>query len=508
MQHGTPSPYQQGPPPQPGFQDPSHPPYGQQSPPMQPPGTPGMFFGSGTPDVGGLSSGMSGMNLGVPEQQVAGHGGTARKKKGRAYHTLDSSSLVSHDAAPAAGFMGQSPPIGHETGGGFVTPGFQQQPPPMGQPPYGQPQFGAPAPSPYMPPGQYQSPGGVAPSPGGFNSAPPGQLGEYSAAIKPATGAGPGSQQRVDPDDIPSVPEAREAAQKQADTMIYPTLERHLPPPATADFMAHDQGNSSPKFARLTLNNVPATAELLATTGLPLSLILTPLAPQKPEEGPVPVLDFGDVGPPRCRRCRTYINPFMQFTASGSKFVCNMCLFPNNEVSPEYFSPIDNQGRRIDRDTRPELSRGTVEFVVPKEYWAKPPTPLRWLFLIETSKDAIDKGWVDVVARAIKSALYDGVEVEEELDENGEAQIKGRKIPKGARIGIVTFDRDIGFYNLSVSVVSPGILRKTLLKTMQPKLEAAQMLMMTDLEEPFVPLEDGLFVDPYESRYVTKMVGD
>ncbi|KAF3099744.1 COPII coat Sec23p-Sfb3p heterodimer component [Orbilia oligospora] len=451
--------------------------YGQPSPPMHPPDTPGMLYGpgaSGGHDVGGLAAGMGGMHLGGTgtEQHVAAHG---KKKKARAYHTVDSTSAMgTMDVPPAAGFVPGPPMLPHDAGSGFVTPGLQGQV----SPGFGQPQFSAPALSPYVPSSGFQAPTGLSAPSGG-------QLGEYSAAIHPPTGSGPGAQHRVDPDAIPSIPEARESAQKYADSQIYPTLERHHPPPATTDFMAHDQGNSSPKFARMTLNNVPANTELLAQTGLPLSLILTPLAAQKPEEGPVPVLDFGDTGPPRCRRCRTYINPFMQFTGSGAKFVCNMCLFPNNEVSPEYYQPIDAQGRRIDRDSRPELSRGTVEFVVPKEYWAKPPTPLRYLFLIETGKEAIDKGWTHVVAKSIKAALYDGVEEEEgEPDENGESttQIKGRKLPKGCRIGIVTFDKDIGFYNLS------------------PKLDTAQLMMMTDLEEPFVPLEDGLFVDPYESR--------
>lgn len=29
------------------------------------------------------------------------------------------------------------------------------------------------------------------------------------------------------------------------------------------------------------------------------------------------------------------------------------------------------------------------------------------------------------------------------------------------------------------------------------------MMVMTDLEEPFVPFREGLFVDPYESKSVT-----
>jgi protein transport protein SEC24 len=37
-------------------------------------------------------------------------------------------------------------------------------------------------------------------------------------------------------------------------------------------------------------------------------------------------------------------------------------------------------------------------------------------------------------------------------------------------------------------------------ESIQASLNQAQMLIMPDIEDPFVPLGDGLFVDPYEAR--------
>jgi protein transport protein SEC24 len=90
----------------------------------------------------------------------------------------------------------------------------------------------------------------------------------------------------------------------------------------------------------------------------------------------------------------------------------------------------------VDMDQRPELKFGTVDFVVPKEYWAKEhsPAPLHWLVAVDVGHESVKKGIPGVAADAIRSALY---------GENG-------GLPNGAKVAIVTFDRTVHFYNLNV----------------------------------------------------------
>lgn len=318
----------------------------------------------------------------------------------------------------------------------------------------------------------------------GFNPVPasPAEFGArpgYNDTGSATNMVGASGQSQVSPDEMPSVPTSRDAVQQYFLSNVYPTFERLVPPPATVSFVAFDQGNSSPKFARLTMTNIPATAEQQKSTGLPLGLLLQPLATLQAGEVEIPVLDFGDAGPPRCHRCRAYINPFMMFRAGGNKFVCNLCNYAN-DTPPEYFCATTPQGVRVDRDQRPELTRGTVEFVVPKEYYTREPVGLRYLFVIDVTQESYNKGFLESFCDGILRALY-ASEENEEKDENGEVK---RRIPPGAKVGFVTYDKEVHFYNVS------------------PALEQAQMMIMPDIEDPFVPLSEGLFVDPYESKMV------
>ncbi|KAF2863038.1 beta-sandwich domain of Sec23/24 [Piedraia hortae CBS 480.64] len=281
---------------------------------------------------------------------------------------------------------------------------------------------------------------------------------------------------RVNPEQVPSIPLSRDTEAERYKTQMYATMQQRLPPPATTPFVAFDEGNASPKHARLTLNTIPMAQDQLQLTSLPLGLVLQPLAKQTEGEQPIPVLDFGDAGPPRCRRCRAYINPFMIFSNGGNRMTCNLCAHPN-EVPPEYFAPTDQMGVRVDRAQRPELSLGTCEFLVPKEYWVHEPVPMRFLFLLEATVGAASRGFLHAMCDGILTALYgsgDGAEAESES-----------KVPAGAQVGFMTYDRHVHFYNVSSS---------------EP-----QQLIVSDLDEPFAAMSsEHLFVDPNEHRETIK----
>lgn len=262
-------------------------------------------------------------------------------------------------------------------------------------------------------------------------------------------------------DAVPSLTRDRDLAQQSLDQdPTYKSFDHTCPPPAGTQYVVVDQGISGPQYCRLSMYNAPVSESLRKQTELPLAMLVQPFV----SDENVPVTRFDDPEIPRCRRCRTYVNPSVMFSDGGMKFLCNMCQF-SNQVPDHYFQPIDAANRRIDWQLRPELSFGTFDIAAPPDYHGNAaPQPLNHIFLIDVTTEALKKELPHFAAMAIRSALY------------------GPDAVKGGRIGIVTFDRTVHFYNLN------------------PKLERAQMIVMSDLEDAFTPLEDGLFVDPIEAQ--------
>ncbi|KAJ9478797.1 putative Protein transport protein SEC24 (putative) [Pseudozyma hubeiensis] len=385
---------------------------------------------------------------------------------------------------------------------------------------------------------------------GGAIAQPPHQAGQRFA----------GPRSKIDPDQIPSPVEMQDADQEFFDKEWFATCGRGGMPLSTTSFAAVDQGNCSPRHLRLTTYSMPATDELATTSQLPLAVLMQPFAQLRQDEAPIPVATFGESGPPRCKRCRAYINAWCVFVEGGQKWTCNLCGTAT-EVAPDYFCNLDMSGRRVDFDQRPELSRGSIDFAVPKEYWAiqsappasvllpvapastrtetakiepkqdakdyegttlglsgqgaqaartatkaandalnglqlgkgrttvRAPRPLTYFFAIDVSYSAVRSGALASSVQAIRETLYGPKDSSADAGTNGAPDADATAGPgfglvEGARVAILTFDRALHFYNLSA------------------ELDQAQMLVVGDIDEPFVPISDGLLADVWESRHL------
>lgn len=247
----------------------------------------------------------------------------------------------------------------------------------------------------------------------------------------------PNVKPRIDPNQIPSPVQIQlkdEELYQQLDH-YYGTCAKDTIPLASTDFRTLDQGNCNPRFMRVTLNDVPQTNDLVKETGLPLGLVIQPLASTHVQDAAIPSvpLFIETAEPTRCSRCKGYLNPWCRFIDAGKRFVCNLCDF-ENVVPEDQYCPIDMNGRRMDTEHHPELMFGSVEFDVPKDYWNDiEPKPLHYLFAIDVSRNAVQSGMLTIFCQTIKQLL----------ENDG--------FPEGMKVGIVTFDSSVQFYNLQVN---------------------------------------------------------
>nr|XP_014346040.1 PREDICTED: protein transport protein Sec24B [Latimeria chalumnae] len=217
--------------------------------------------------------------------------------------------------------------------------------------------------------------------------------------------------------------------------------------------------NCSSDSFRCTLTNIPQTQAMLNKAKLPLGLLLHPFR----DLTQLPVITSSTIV--RCRSCRTYINPFVSFL-DQRRWKCNLC-FRVNDVPEEFmYNPLTRSYGEPHK--RPEVQNSTVEFIASSDYMLRPPQPAVYLFVLDVSHSAVEAGYLNVVCHLLL----------ENLD----------KLPGDSRtrIGFITFDSTIHFYNLQEGLSQP------------------QMLIVSDIDDIFIPTPDSLLVNLHESKELVK----
>uniref|UniRef100_H3C4F9 SEC24 homolog B, COPII coat complex component n=1 Tax=Tetraodon nigroviridis TaxID=99883 RepID=H3C4F9_TETNG len=217
--------------------------------------------------------------------------------------------------------------------------------------------------------------------------------------------------------------------------------------------------NCSPQTFRCTLTSIPQTQALLNKARLPLGLLLHPFRDLQQ----LPVITSNTIV--RCRSCRTYINPFVTFL-DQRRWKCNLCYRVNDVPDEFMYNPVTRSYGEPHK--RPEVQNSTVEFIASSDYMLRPPQPAVYLFVLDVSHNAVEAGYLKFFCESLLQNLD--------------------KLPGDTRtkIGFLTFDSTIHFYNLQEGLSQP------------------QMLVVSDIDDIFIPCHDSLMVNLKESKELVK----
>jgi len=243
-----------------------------------------------------------------------------------------------------------------------------------------------------------------------------------------------------------------------------PIGDLSLPPPplvipADATLIPNNpNANTPPDYVRSTLNAVPTTNSLLKKSKLPLAVVIRPYISLKDDVRPVKLIDDQIIA--RCRRCRTYINPFVTLTEQNRRWRCNLCSLQND--IPAAFDISKDTGMVLNRYERNELNHSVVEFVAPQEYMIRAPQPLSYVFVIDVSITSVQSGLLATVATTILDTLD---RIPNKLDTT--------------RIAIIGVDSALHYFNIPED----------------SEQGECSISVVPDLDEPFVPSPDSLLVN-------------
>lgn len=214
----------------------------------------------------------------------------------------------------------------------------------------------------------------------------------------------------------------------------------------------------------------------------------------------------------RCKTCKAYINPFVQWQNCGRRWGCSLCGTASGVPSMYFATTVG--GRRVDEASRPELTHGAVEYLIrevpgagkslplggsghggrhsqpqkqPQQRTVQilgssattTPTPPSVLFLIEASRAAVDSGLTQAAAAAVSEAVS-----------------SHKAALSKMRMSLMTFDSSLQFFQLAQ-------LRPLAREAGMAAAAAApqpRAVVLSDIDEVYLPLPMCAMEDSTQDR--------
>lgn len=202
----------------------------------------------------------------------------------------------------------------------------------------------------------------------------------------------------------------------------------------------------SSSFMDSSMYYFPSTSTMQKASNLDFGIICQPLIEQQQEEEEeeIPLINFNlsredDNGSViRCRSCRAYINPYVEWISNGmhNHWICNLCGASNELHSKTYYENYLNGKCK-------ELQYASVEIVAPDEYCVRPPQFPAYIFVINVNKQLIESNILNNICNTIKQIIND--------NENNNNFTKTQQ----TQIGFITYSDKIHYYSLKSNLSKP-----------------------------------------------------
>ncbi|KAK7024752.1 protein transporter SEC24, partial [Favolaschia claudopus] len=289
------------------------------------------------------------------------------------------------------------------------------------------------------------------------------------------------SQQSVDAHvPYPPIPGDTPAEPNYVDLMSYPPHPRdlHTPrpeirlrwTPSPPSIASADQSLAT-LYQSPTLRAVPKSEPLHYSSKIPLGLVISPY---RGDEESVPVIEDGIIT--RCRGCKAYLNPYVQFIDGGSRWRCSLCGLPNDTLDW-------NRGAGVGNGDHIELTSPVVEFVATAEYTNRAPAAPAYVFLLDVSQGAITSGFFQTTIRTIS----------ENLDNIPAAQHR-------TKVALVCYDSSLNFFVMTHEAQFSMLVISDLEETSLPRSPEDLLVNLSEFRPSLEALLDRLptiFANPH-----------